>query len=221
MSDDRPRAAMILAAGRGERMRPLTDTIPKPLLQVHGKALIERHIECLVKTGIQSIVINLAWLGEKIREQLGDGSRYGARIAYSEEDKALETAGGIIQALPLLGDGPFLIVNGDVLSGYPLGELRIGAAFDAQLVLVPNPPQHPHGDFGLLEGRVVRRDQERHTFSGIALYRAQFFAGFAPGYGRLMPLWQRSIAAGRCGGELYRGFWEDVGTPERLAALNR
>jgi N-acetyl-alpha-D-muramate 1-phosphate uridylyltransferase len=221
MSGLKPSAAMILAAGRGERMRPLTDTTPKPLLSVRGKTLIERHVEALAQAGIASIVINLAWLGEKIRAHLGDGSRFGVRIAYSEEGKALETAGGIIQALPLLGQGPFLVVNGDVLTDYPFERLRLAENCDSQLVLVPNPPQHPHGDFGLEKSRVIQREHQRHTFSGIALYGVSFFEGFAPGFGRLMPLWLRSMQGGRCGGELYEGLWEDVGTPERLAALNR
>jgi MurNAc alpha-1-phosphate uridylyltransferase len=214
------RAAMILAAGRGERMRPLTDATPKPLLRVGGKPLIERHIEALAHGGFERIVVNLAWLGPLIREFLGDGSRYGVSIRYSEETQALETAGGIFRALPLLEPGPFAVVNGDVLCDYPFARLGLGAERDAHLVLVPNPEQHPLGDFGLEDGRVVPEAAERHTFSGIALYDTAFFAGCTDGVFPLKPLLLRAMAAGRCGGELYRGLWEDVGTPQRLAALN-
>ncbi len=146
----RPRSAMILAAGRGERMRPLTDRVPKPLLEVRGKALIEYHLERLAVAGIHQVVVNLCWLGSMIRDRLGDGSRYGVHIAYSEESPhALETAGGIFRALPLLGDQPFLVMNGDVFTDYPVAGAALGAGSDAHLVLVPNPPQHRQGDFGL------------------------------------------------------------------------
>jgi MurNAc alpha-1-phosphate uridylyltransferase len=212
---------MILAAGRGERMRPLTDSVPKPLLRVRGRTLIERHVERLAQAGIGRVVVNLAWLGSQIREYLGDGSRYGVSIEYSEESpRALETAGGIFRALPHLMPGPFLVVNGDVLTDYPFEQLRLSDADDAHLVLVPNPAQHPLGDFGLQAGRVVPDGSERYTFSGVAAYRPGFFAGCADGVFPLKPLLVRAIAAGRCGGELYGGRWEDVGTPERLRALN-
>jgi MurNAc alpha-1-phosphate uridylyltransferase len=212
---------MILAAGRGERMRPLTDTVPKPLLRVQGKPLIERHVERLAQAGIRRVVINLAWLGVLIREYLGDGSRYGVSIDYSEESPhALETAGGIFRALPHLLPGPFLVVNGDVLTDYPFEHVRLGDSNDAHLVLVRNPPQHPEGDFGLEAGWVVATSPARHTFSGIAAYRPEFFAGCADGVFPLKPLLLRAMAARRCGGELYAGRWEDVGTPERLRALN-
>jgi N-acetyl-alpha-D-muramate 1-phosphate uridylyltransferase len=218
---DRPQAAMILAAGRGERMRPLTDTLPKPLLRVHGRPLIERHVERLAQAGIARVVINLAWLGSLIRDYLGDGSRYGASITYSEESpQALETAGGIFRALPLLAPGPFLVVNGDVLTDYPFERLALEAGHDASLVLVPNPPQHPHGDFGLEHGLAVAAAAQRYTFSGIAAYDSRFFSGCTDGTFPLKPLLLRAMAAGRCGAELYRGLWEDVGTPQRLATLN-
>ncbi len=218
---ERPRVAMILAAGRGERMRPLTDRVPKPLLEVRGKPLIEYHLERLANAGILDVVINLAWLGSMIRDRLGDGERYGVRITYSEETpKALETAGGIFRALPLLGAGAFLVLNGDVLTDYPLSEDSLGAQRDAHLVLVPNPPQHPCGDFGLEDGLALASAAVRYTFSGIAVYRPQFFANCIDGAFPLKPLLLRSMAAGRCSASLYRGFWEDVGTPERLAALN-
>jgi MurNAc alpha-1-phosphate uridylyltransferase len=221
---------MILAAGRGERMRPLTDTVPKPLLRVHGKPLIERHVERLAEAGISHLVINLAWLGGLIRDHLGDGDRYGVSITYSDESpRALETAGGIFRALPWLGPDAFLVVNGDVLTDYPFGDLHLDDSLLAHLVLVPNPPQHSQGDFGLAGGMVLAGAAGeaigagaagRLTFSGIALYRPEFFAGCVDGTFPLKPLLLRAIEAGRCGGELYTGLWQDVGTPERLAALN-
>lgn len=215
--------AMILAAGRGERMRPLTDAVPKPLLAVRGKALIAWHLEALARAGIREVVINLAWRGEQIRAALGDGREFGLGIAYSDEGEvAYETGGGIFNALPLLGADPFLVVNGDVWTRFDFANLRIGEGADAHLVLVPNPPQHPRGDFSLV-GVVVGEDTApvapRYTYSGIGIYRPQFFAGCAPGRFPLLPLLRRSIAAGRLHGELFRGEWQDIGTPERLAAL--
>jgi MurNAc alpha-1-phosphate uridylyltransferase len=219
---------MILAAGRGERMRPLTDTLPKPLLVVRGKPLIEWHIERLAAAGIERIVINLAWLGSLIRDHLGDGARYGVAIHYSEESpKALEPAGGIFRALPQLRPGPFLVVNGDVYTDFAFESLALGKGLEAQLVLVPNPPQHPQGDFGLRDGLAVGANfgagdtPGPYTFSGIAAYSAAFFDGCADGAFPLKPLLLRAMAAGRCGAELYTGPWEDVGTPERLKELNR
>ena len=218
---DSPRIAMILAAGRGERMRPLTDALPKPLLEVRSKALIEYHLERLARAGISQVVVNLAWLGPMIRDRLGDGARYGVRIAYSEESpRALETGGGIFRALPLLGPRPFLVLNGDVFTDFPVAGAALGADRDAHLVLVPNPPQHGRGDFGLVDGLAVPSAPVQHTFSGIAVYRPQFFADCVGGAFPLKPLLLRSMAARRCSAELYRGLWEDVGTPERLAALN-
>ncbi len=219
----RPRAAMILAAGRGERMRPLTDDCPKPLLRVRGRPLIDYHVDALVRAGLRRLVINLAWRGEMIREHLGDGARHGATIHYSlEEPRALETAGGIFRALPALGPGPFLVVNGDIFTDYPFERLALDATRDAHLVLVPNPPQHPQGDFGLREGAALGEADAggSHTFAGIAVYRPEFFAGCVDGVFPLKPLLLRSMAAGRCSAELYAGGWEDVGTPQRLAALN-
>jgi MurNAc alpha-1-phosphate uridylyltransferase len=212
---------MILAAGRGERLRPLTDSTPKPLLRIHGQPLIERHVIGLARAGIPRIVINLAWLGAQIREYLGDGTRYGATIVYSEEQpRALETAGGIIRALPHLGPGPFAVVNGDIRTNFPFDTLNVAADRDAHLVLVPNPPQHPLGDFGLEQGAALPAAAKQYTFSGIAVYRCEFFAGCADGVRPLKPLLLRSMAAHRCSAELYTGMWEDVGTPERLQALN-
>lgn len=218
---ERPRAAMILAAGRGERMRPLTDSTPKPLLRIHGRPLIERHVLALVRSGTTRIVINLSWLGSQIREFLGDGSRYGVSIVYSEEGpRALETAGGIIRALPHLRPGPFAVVNGDIFTDYPFERLIVGGRTDAHIVLAPNPPQHREGDFGIDGGLALPAAAEQYTFTGVAAYREDFFAGCVDGVQPLKPLLLRSMAARRCSAELYRGVWEDVGTPDRLQALN-
>lgn len=222
MSAQRPRVAMILAAGRGERLRPLTDTTPKPLLRVRGEPLIERHVLGLARAGIERIVINLAWLGSQIIDFLGDGAHYGVKIVYSEEQpRALETAGGIIRALPHLAPGPFAVVNGDIYTDFPLETLEAARDRDAHLVLVPNPPQHPRGDFGLEQGLAMDTAQPRYTFAGIAVYRPEFFAGYTEGVLPLKPLLLRSMAAKRCTAQIYSGRWEDVGTPERLAGLNR
>jgi len=220
MASERPRAAMILAAGRGERMRPLTDTTPKPLLRVHGQPLIERHVQRLVRAGIERIVINLAWLGGQIRDYLGDGARFGAAITYSEEaPRALDSGGGIFRALPHLSPGPFAAVNGDIYTDFPFEKLAIDAKYDSHLVLVPN-PSYMKGDFGLERGEARAGAAELFTFGSIAVYRSAFFAGCQDGVFPIMPLWRRSMAAGRCSAQLYEGRWEDVGTPERLAALN-
>jgi N-acetyl-alpha-D-muramate 1-phosphate uridylyltransferase len=212
---------MILAAGRGERLRPMTDTIPKPLLRVRGQPLIERHVLGLARAGIERIVINLAWLGSQISEYLGDGARYGVRIIYSDEQpRALETAGGIFRAMPHLAPGPFAVVNGDIYTNFPFETLEVASDRDAHLVLVPNPPQHPQGDFGLERGLALSAAATQHTFSGIALYRCAFFAGCTDGVFPLKPLLLRSMAAKRCSAQLYTGMWEDVGTPQRLQVLN-
>jgi MurNAc alpha-1-phosphate uridylyltransferase len=211
---------MILAAGRGERMRPLTDLTPKPLLRVHGQPLIERHLLRLVNSGLDRIVINLAWLGSQIRDYLGDGARYGAAITYSEEaPRALETAGGIFRALNFLSPGPFAVVNGDIYTDFPFETLTLDAHHDAHLVLVRN-PSYLNGDFGIEQGEAQEVAAELYTFSGVAVYRPAFFADCADGVFPLKPLMLRSMAAGRCSAQLYTGRWEDVGTPERLAALN-
>ena len=214
--------AIVLAAGRGERMRPLTDTTPKPLLPVAGKPLIGYHLEALAKAGIRDVVINLSWLGEKIRATLGDGSAYGVRLSYTEEGPvALETGGGIFNALPLLGPGPFLVVNGDTWTDIDFRALELDSEALARLVLVPNPPQHPRGDFGVEDGNVVERDTDRYTYSGVGLYRPEFFEGSSPGRFPLLPLLKRAIAAEKLRGEVHHGVWLDIGTPERLAALDR
>ena len=210
--------AMILAAGRGERLRPLTDSRPKPLLEVRGKPLIVYHLEALARAGFNEIVINLSWLGEQIRERLGVGEAFGVRIDYSEESVALETAGGIQQALPLLGER-FVVVNGDVFTDFDFTRLRM-AAGPAHLVLVENPEHNSAGDFSL-DGEKVDNDGEtRYTFSGIAQYQRSFFAGLEPGKLALAPLLRAASDRGQVSGELFRGEWSDIGTAERLALLN-
>ncbi len=218
--------AMILAAGRGERMRPLTDTLPKPLLKVAGKTLIEYHIQALHKAGICELVINHAWLGNKIESYLGNGSQYGVRIHYSREAQALETAGGIRQALPLLGEKPFIVVNGDVFTDYNyshLMELNLNCA--AHLVLVNNPEHHPDGDF-YLQGSQVQykaepaKSRNRYTFSGIGLYQPEFFAPLKPGKQALAPLLRKAMDKQQVSGEFYPGLWLDIGTPQRFEVLN-
>ncbi len=218
---------MILAAGRGERMRPLTDHTPKPLLQAGGKPLIVWHIERLVHAGITDLVINHAHLGLQIERALGDGSRFGARIRYSDEGSALETAGGIAFALHLLGEQPFAVVNGDVYCDYDFAHLPQRAAAltnsddMAHLVLVDNPEHHPNGDFGLHEARVTG-SAPKWTFSGIGLYRPELFASIPRGSkAPLAPLLREQIALGKVSGEHHRGVWIDVGTPQRLEELDR
>ncbi len=212
--------AMILAAGRGERMRPLTDNTPKPLLQAGGQPLIEYHLRALAEAGFEQVVINHAHLGEQLEQTLGDGSHFDLAIQYSPEGTALETGGGIFHALPLLGEEPFLVVNGDVWTDYPYERLRTQAVQLAHLVLVDNPPQHPKGDFALLDGRVSDTEGERLTFSGIGVYRAELFAGCKPGGFPLAPILRRAIAADLVSGEHYQGRWFDIGTPERLQQLD-
>jgi len=220
--------AMILAAGRGERMRPLTDTCPKPLLSVGGKPLLIWHIERLADAGITDIVINHAHLGHLIEETLGDGETWGVRIAYSPEGEALETAGGIANALPLLGGAPFLVVNGDVycaqdfaaFAARSLAHMAQGQL--AHICLVSNPAHHPEGDFSLSEsGRVLPRAHPALTYSGIGAFRPELFAAIPTGgTARLAPLLHEAILAQRLSGEHFTGRWEDVGTPERLRLLD-
>ncbi len=214
--------AMILAAGRGERMRPLTDTTPKPLLEVGGRPLIEWHLQALAEAGFRNVVINHAWLGDRIEKRLGQGDRFGLRIRYSPEPAgALETAGGIVNALPLLGDAPFVVINGDIWTDYPLAQLPRELNGDlAHLVLVDNPPHHPRGDFRLQGERVMDDGEPRLTFSGIGVYAPRLFADCAPGPRPLAPVLREAMAAGRVGGEHYRGRWFDIGTPQRLAELD-
>ncbi len=219
---------MILAAGRGERMRPLTDTCPKPLLPVGGKPLIAWHLERLAAAGLRDIVINHAHLGKMIEETLGDGAHYGVRIQYSDEGTALETAGGIANAQPLLGDDPFLVVNGDIFCDFDFHQVpRIAEHLRAQnalawLLLIPNPPHHPQGDFHLHYHAVSTTQGERLTFSGIGLYQPALFAQIPRGQAaKLAPLLHAAIATEQVLGQRHDGLWVDVGTPERLATLDQ
>ncbi len=212
---------MILAAGRGERMRPLTDHRPKPLLEVGGKPLIFWHIERLARLGFKEIIINIAHLGHMLPEELGDGSRWGVSITYSDEQQegALESAGGIIKALPLLGEKTFLVVNGDVWSDY---EFDVG--FDlkddlAHLILVPNPLQHPKGDFALQGDRVINDGESKYTFSGIGYYHPKLFQALEYGKRALAPILREAMKDELVSGELHEGVWHDIGTPERLKAI--
>jgi MurNAc alpha-1-phosphate uridylyltransferase len=220
--------AMILAAGRGERMRPLTDRCPKPLLEVGGKPLIVWHIERLRDAGVRELVINHAHLGQMLVDALGDGTRLGVTIAWSPEPAgALETAGGIAHARPLLGDAPFIVVNGDIWCDVDFGMLATRAAALARdgdvawLLLVPNPAHHPGGDFALEGGRVRDDDGRRLTFSGVAAYHPSLFDGIDPDRpARLAPLLREAMRRDRVGGAAYTGHWHDVGTPERLAEVD-
>jgi N-acetyl-alpha-D-muramate 1-phosphate uridylyltransferase len=212
--------AMILAAGRGERMRPLTDTQPKPLLKIGAYCLIEYHLLRLAAAGFDHVVINHAWLGTQIEAALGDGQRYGLHIRYSPEGEALETGGGIVKALPLLGTDSFLVINGDVWTDYPFTRLlqkKIDAL--AHLVLVNNPDHHPQGDFALQQEMVQLSEKSRLTFSGLAIYKPELFAGLAVSRFSVVPLLRQAITAGQVSGEHYQGEWDDIGTVARLQAL--
>ena len=231
-----PIPCLVLAAGRGERMRPLTDTIPKPLLQVQGKSLLAWHLEALANAGLTQVVINHAWLGEQIEASLGSGKQFGLQIFYSREESALETAGGICKALPLLrANDYFLVINGDVFTPqFPIQgliqrvlELRSQDQLLAHLVMVPNPPQHPHGDF-YLDQTMVRDDGNvgatgaKLTFSGIGIYHHTLFKGLISGQSaKLAPILRKAMADNWVSGEKYLGSWHDVGSPERLAELNK
>jgi MurNAc alpha-1-phosphate uridylyltransferase len=214
--------AMVLAAGRGERMRPITDRIPKPLVPVAGKPLIVYHLEALARAGVRDVVINLAYRGAQIREALEDGSRYGVRISYSDEGPdPIETGGGIFKALPLLGAQPFIVVNGDVWTDFNVATLpMLDGGAHAHLVMVPNPPHVARGDFALDGGYIIESDKDdRFTYSGIGVFSPGFFHGCQPGKFPLRPLLSRAIAARKLEGQVYRGVWLDIGTPERLAEL--
>jgi MurNAc alpha-1-phosphate uridylyltransferase len=216
--------AMILAAGRGERMRPLTDHTPKPLLKVGGKALIVWHLERLAKAGFKEVVINHAHLGEQIEQTLGDGSQWDLDIQYSPEKIALETAGGIANALPMLGLKPFLVVNGDTFTEIDFNVLKdsVQANNHAHLVLVNNPPQHLKGDFAIEAGKLKNTGAPMLTFSGIGVYHPDLFAGIAQGEpAKLAPILRKAIAEDSATAEHFRGVWHDIGTPERLSALDK
>ncbi|HET8700770.1 MAG TPA: nucleotidyltransferase family protein [Nitrococcus sp.] len=215
--------AMILAAGRGVRMRPLTDSLPKPMLMVAGRPLIDYQLEALARAGVDRVVVNVAWLGAKLADYLGDGARWGLEIRISDEGaSALETGGGIRQALPLLGHDAFWVINGDIWSDYPLQELPAEPAGLAHLILVDNPLHHPQGDFTLLEHHIVEplRAGPRLTFAGIGCYRRELFDAAPGGAFRLAPLLRQAAARGEVTAAHYQGRWRDIGTPERLQALD-
>lgn len=211
---------MILAAGRGERMGALTANTPKPLLKVAGRHLIEYSIAALTKIGVSDIVINICYCRDQIKTALGNGERYGAIFYYSEEDVALETGGGVFQALPLLGDEPFIVLSSDVITDYPLQNLPKEPEQLAHLVLVDNPPYHLKGDFGLEKNRIVRREKNPVTFGNVGVYRPELFADCKPGKFRLGDLLIDAIGRSQVTGEHYRGVWHNVGTPSDLSQVN-
>ncbi|MCU0975623.1 MAG: nucleotidyltransferase family protein [Steroidobacteraceae bacterium] len=213
--------AIVLAAGRGERMRPLTDDRPKPLLEAGGLALIDWHLHALADAGVREVVVNLAWQGARLREHLGSGERYGLAVTLSDEGpEALETGGGIHRALPWLGPGPFLVVNGDVWTDYPPGRLALPAGSWAHLVLADNPSHHPRGDFSLDPDGRLGRGEPRLTYAGLGAYHPDLFAACSAGKFPLAPLLDAAIVAGKATAEHHRGAWFDVGTPARLAELD-
>lgn len=216
--------AMILAAGKGERMRPLTLTTPKPLIRAAGVPLIDYHLRALAAAGFTEVVVNHAWLGQQIEEHLGDGSAFGLSIAYSPESEPLETGGGIFRALPLLGDQPFVVVNGDIWTDYDFASLRQSRPGLAHLVMVDNPAHHPSGgDFCLDSGMLhdATPGSAALTFSGISVIHPELFAGCAPGPFKLAPLLRQAMARGQVSGERMAGRWIDVGTVERLAQVEQ
>ena len=220
--------AMILAAGRGERMRPLSDRVPKPLVEAAGRPLIAHLIERLARAGFTDLVVNVSHLADLVERGLGDGSRYGVHIAYSREEQALETGGGIAYALPLLGNQPFVVINSDIYCDFDFARLASAAAAlssgtaCAHLVLVDNPPHHPGGDFSLSGGKVSESGPRRLTFSGIGVYAPALFAGVTRGAKcQLAALLKPAMAQGAVSGEHHPGLWMDIGTPQRLAELER
>lgn len=212
--------AMILAAGRGERLRPLTDSLPKSLVEVRGQSLLERHLLALRAAGCETVVINLGWLGEQIAARVGSGSAYGLNVVYSPEgDHILETGGGIHHALPLIGKDPFLVVNADIFTDMPMPASGPGANEMGKLILVETPGYKERGDFDLVDSRVRNGTDPKLTFSGVAVYRPEFFASCSAGRFSIVPMLRQAADADQLAGELYRGIWADVGTPERLADL--
>lgn len=214
--------AMLLAAGKGERLRPLTAGTPKALVDIGDTTLAERHLRALAAAGIDTVVINLGWLGSQLIDRIGSGERYGLRVIYSDEgDNILETGGGIVRALPFLGDEPFLVVNADIVTDLDFATVSIGDGDgDASLILVPRPDDRDSGDFGLVGGRVINAPAD-YVFSGIAVYRPAFFDGCVPERFSVAPMLRRAADEARLCGSLYAGYWADVGTPERLDKVRR
>lgn len=211
--------AMILAAGKGERMRPLTLNTPKPLIKVGGIPLIEYHIRALTQAGFNELIINHAWLGQQIENYLGSGDQYGATIKYSREGAPLETGGGILKALPLLGEQPFLVVNGDIFCNYPFAQLKHPIDHLAHLVLVNNPPHVAQGDFGLINGVVVNQAKQQYTFAGISILHPKLFTQCTKTSFKLAPLLREAANQQQVTGELFTDYWQDVGTIERLQSV--
>lgn len=213
---------MILAAGRGERLRPITDEIPKALVEVNGEVLLERHLKTLSQAGVGTVVINLGWRGEQIVERVGSGSKFGLEIIYSpENDNVLETGGGIHRALPVLGKDPFWVVNADTYTDFRLHQVILEDSMLGHLILVPTPEHRECGDFDLVDGLVSSGGTRPLTYSGIALYRPELLAEQDAGRFSLVPLMREAADSGRLSGSVYEGLWEDIGTPERLAKLNK
>jgi len=214
--------AMILAAGRGERLRPLTDSVPKALTEVRGQSLLERHLLALKNAGVKTVVINLGWLGEQIADRLGSGAAYGLNVIYSPEDEEiLETGGGIHHALPLLGAEPFIVVNADIFTDMPMPAVALNAQDLGSLMLIPTPDDKAQGDFDVVDGRLRNGPERPFTFSGVAVYRPEFFADCTPGRFSIVPMLRAAADAGQLAAEVYSGSWTDVGTVERLETLNR
>ena len=214
--------AMLLSAGRGERLRPITDTKPKPLVEIRGRPLIEYHLERVRQAGITDIVINLGWLGDEILEHVGSGERFGVNVIYSPEgENILETGGGIHRALPMLGSEPFVVINADIFTDMPLPGDGLDADELGHLVLVPRPAFRDHGDFSLQGDRISNTEPRDLTFSGVAIYRPEFFADCEPGRFPLAPMLRAAADERRLSGSVYEGTWQDVGTVDRLNALNR
>lgn len=214
-------AAMILAAGLGERLRPITDTTPKALVEVGGISMLGQHLQRLADARVKMVVINLGWLGEQIAEQIGSGQQFGLQVVYSpEDDNILDTGGGIKRALPLIGNVPFWVINADIYTDIALPNVKLAADSLAHLVLVPTPAHKASGDFELRDGKVRNSDNQDLTYSGIAFYRPEFFADSGGGRFSVVPLMRAAADRGQIEGSVYNGVWEDVGTPERLEALN-
>ena len=212
---------MILAAGRGERLRPLTDSAPKALAEVHGQSLLERHLRAISDAGIASVVINLGWLGEQIAARVGSGADYGLNVIYSPEyDEILETGGGIHRALPMLGGEPFLVVNADIFTDMPLPRADLDEQTLGKLILVPTPAHKAHGDFDVIDGRLRNSEKPQLTFSGVAIYRPEFFANCEAGRFSVAPMLRAAADANQMAASEYSGTWVDVGTIERLESLN-